>query len=893
MKTLGISLWILASLAQSLTVSVLKMSTSFTPGNHHVIIFKVTNSSDKAIKANFELQLPQGWSQVTKPFVNSIPGNKTVRLIYTVALHAKVKNGKSSISLIGKSQNTEIINTQVEVMVEELHDLSISLVERPTFVLSEKEFSCVYRVTNKGNVNEPLLISSRIGYVADNAKIILPIDSSILVTVFQKTQKIAYQPQTVVNDLIVFLEKLDTQHIKNTLLLGYPATSASSNLYRGNYLIESSLGHNTFNLNDTKVEVFQFNVSGKGFLDLEKKKKLDFTLRGTDKPTSTRFETYNRYSVTYSDNYNELTVGDFNLNISRLMNNLRIGRGVDYHFNKGRVKVNAFYNTLLFYSAVKNQYGASIGYESKDNVFSLKLNSLYRNYQADSANSFTTSLEANYIKKNLTLKSEYALSRKNNGWGMGYYFLGDYRKNKWAVSTNVMLTTENLEGFYSDGLLATSFVNYKIHKKILLSVAANYNYITPKFDQINVQAAPFSQNYFASATFVQSSILSHKLGIGKRSNIDRGANQKFDYSENLVQHNVLLKTRAINWQVTSSYSKTENKLIQDNNRFGNSFQSILNGRVRVKKNLRMGLTVDYSNTNRYSERNEEYLFYGGNISYSFKRKFNFSLSYRNNYPLEEQYKINSLFSTNLSYTINSNHSLMVSGRTSNPLENETVDDYFFSVRYNVKVNVPTFKNRNLGHLKGKITAGIHTNCEGIVLLMNGMTAITNKKGEFEFHNLPATHYQFVVEVTSLPDGLILAEDLPQTIVIFPKRTVEISLSLIKPASISGGIQFETNKQIQSKEFKTQFSNVIIKLTKDSVSVYTLVDRKRNFIFSQLKPGIYQVSIVTKDLEKAYDFPIKEIEVELKEGEEAKVELSMKERSRRMNFSSKKIKLSTN
>lgn len=893
MKLLSLSIILVAFISQSISIDILKIPEFFTSGKHHVVIFNVTNKTSETVKPKFKLEIPEGWGVVTKPFVTSIKGNKSVRLIYTLSLDSKVKPGEAKITLVVTQNNQEPARKEIKVRVAEIHKIKIAVQSKPDYVLAEKEFSCTYSLTNYGNVREQIKLSSREGFLKDNIAISVPVDSTIIVEVFQKSKEILNKPQTIVNDVIVYLVTQDTNLTKNTTLLGYPSVSGAGSLYQGEYLVEGGLAYNIFNVNESQLSVFQYDIKGSGFLNLDKTKLLEFSLRGTDKPKLTRFETYNKYSLRYKDKKNDLYLGDFNLGLSRLLERVRVGRGVNYYLTLGKFQVNTFYNQLLFFPTIKDQLGGSVQFKTKEEEFLVKLNAIRRNYADGTGSSFATSVESVFRRKKMTIKGEYGMSSKDNELGMGSHFDGVYRGTKLQLAGSFLYATAGFEGYYSDGLSVSSAVNYRFNKSFVVSASTSYNYITPKQDQIYIRVAPFYQNYFLSTTYYQTKKLSHRLSTGFRSNNDRSLLQKFDYEEQVMKYAMNYKLNYFSLKLDNAYSKTRNRLAGEQEQLSNSIQSALSLGGRINKNFKFGLSADYSNTNRYSQENKSYLFYGASVSYTYKKKIQLGVNYRNNAPLEEQYKESSLFSANISYQINKNHNIVLAGRSGNPRNNEMQNDYFYSAKYNVRIHVPTHKNRNVGHVKGIIKTEKLGGVEGIVLYLNGITAITNKKGEFEFNNLPPEKYFLTIETSSLKSDLICLEKLPKEIMVFAKKTIELELEFITPARIKGKVTYKKVKQFQSKEFKNERPNVIVKLTSGDLVFYTIIDQQGKFQFSQLKPGNYKVEIVTKGMERNFTFPIKNKTIEVKSGEQEEVELVMKDRSRKMNFSSKKIKLKSN
>ena len=104
--------------------------------------------------------------------------------------------------------------------------------------------------------------------------------------------------------------------------------------------------------------------------------------------------------------------------------------------------------------------------------------------------------------------------------------------------------------------------------------------------------------------------------------------------------------------------------------------------------------------------------------------------------------------------------------------------------------------------------------------------------------------------------------------------------------------YKQTNQIQSEEFKLKRPNLILKLHNNNDTFYTMTNDKGIYSFSEVKPGNWEVRIITKGLEKKFDFPKKVKHLKLVSGENVTVNFLMKVISRKINISKKKFKLKT-
>jgi hypothetical protein len=52
-----------------IAIHFLKLPEAFTPGTHHVLALKLTNSHSDAVATSLHFQVPKGWYVLTQPMV--------------------------------------------------------------------------------------------------------------------------------------------------------------------------------------------------------------------------------------------------------------------------------------------------------------------------------------------------------------------------------------------------------------------------------------------------------------------------------------------------------------------------------------------------------------------------------------------------------------------------------------------------------------------------------------------------------------------------------------------------------------------------------------------------------------------------------------------------------
>lgn len=873
-------------IVNTIEISVIKMPKEFTPGKPHVILFTIENKSDESINPKVNLKLPVGWVAITQPTIGKIEAGQTTRLLYTISVPNNTASGTDTVTIEVVEATKILAEKKIEVSIKEIHNIELVTLKKPNYLRDGKDFTCEYLLTNKGNIDEEVQLISKKGIILSNTSLFIKKDSTAIVKVNQKIPLLS-QPQIIVNDVSVYIHKADTTYTKNVPITVYPNQSKRQDIHKY-YPIEANLTYNTIENSVEKLNVLQYDFHGKGFVDRAEKHSLEIIAKGTDKSNLERFETIDRHLLIYKYQSAKVFLGDFTIGVSRLLEKVRLGRGVIYEQQIGKFNISTFYNKLLFFPEIKDQIGNTITFQPNKR-YSFKINNLQRNYMDKNNNSFASSLVGNYSNNNLFFKTEYAISSQNNTKGYGTFVNLLYKKQKMQLSGDFVYTSADFEGYYNNSLFAFGGVNLQLNSLFSWSSNVYYSSINPKEDLINFQPSPFFQSYSSSLRFSKNKNQNHKLTILYRNNQDRSILEKFNYKEKTLKYGYEYKKMFFDMQFSAAFSTTENILATTGSKKGISFQSTLSANYSPFKLLKFGASIDYSKTNRYSNQSNEYLFYSAYLNYTTSEKVQLNFSYKNNLPLEESYKTNSFFNLELKYKINAKNALYLASRYSKPAGLDE-KNFFLSLKYTIALDIPLYKNKNLGNLYGKIETLNPKDREGVIVNLNNLTSVTDENGVFKFKDLLPQDYYLTLDQSSYNDKLISEQQLPLKTVISSRKTDTINITLITPIKIKGTINYKKAEQIQSKEFSNKMPNLILKLENGKDVLYTIINEKGEYVFSEIIPGNWTLSIVKKGLEQKFVFPESTKKLVLESGQDLTIDFTIEDKVRKMNFSEKKINL---
>jgi hypothetical protein len=242
-------------------------------------------------------------------------------------------------------------------------------------------------------------------------------------------------------------------------------------------------------------------------------------------------------------------------------------------------------------------------------------------------------------------------------------------------------------------------------------------------------------------------------------------------------------------------------------------------------------------------------------------------------------------------------------RTSWPIASSQPANYWITLRIDRRFNwgeAPTFQGRAYGQVlggAGKIEGLIFAdqNLNGVydpgekvfpgltIQLEDGSYQVTNYQGRYLFPRVPEGLHTVSLDLKQIPAEFYLLSPERQTVVVEKRKVIGLNFALIEGGTIGGKIFQDTNKNGLFDGEDQPLKDVLVwlkpvareglspaleKLRAETLNTYT--DEKGNFIFENILPGPYELSIdeetLPKGIKQLTELPLK---VELKPGQQIK------------------------
>ncbi|SOE22179.1 hypothetical protein SAMN06298216_2629 [Spirosomataceae bacterium TFI 002] len=872
--------------AQELFLSnEIEKSLKFLPSDKKAIFYNIIGTNRDFSETDLEIKLPEGWKLLTATTIDNLLLGEHKEPFFTFQVSDRAKSGNHVIYILLKEKGEVVSTFQIETTVKEVRSIEVIALERPTFVEEKPVESIKYLVRNNGNTEEKVLLSSG-GKIVGDADIVLLAGQSRQVVVAYNLPIGLGSITKVSFDLGASIRN-ELKPFGLTFSVPYLTTNTKKSDPYHRFPIQVGILSNSLWSSLEKVSAFQFDIRGRGFLDLNKKHELTFIAKGPDRFNLPRFGNIDQYFVSYKSDIGRIAVGGNSFNVSQLIEANRFAKGIEIGKKIGKWDVSAIYERPRFFNDIKSGAGIKSEYRIdgekilKLNVFNKKHN---YNSQWLSTNFASAGLAIN--KQKLQLESEASLSVTNNKVSTGVFNNFYLNLDKLKVSSNFIYAGKEFHGYYNNSIFAYNDISYKLAPKLQVSAFQSLSQINPSLDTFYYLVAPYSHNNGVELAFKPSSKHTFRVNVNKGGREDRMEVKKYHYKEDLFRYFYRGDFSKFSIRFDGDFGKVENLLeVADERKKTNQIRNKLNLIYKPVNNINIGGFGEYLETTRFSTTTNQskFLFYGVQSNVSLKNNLDMSLFYRNSYAPDELFQNQSFFDFSTSYRVKQHEFSIVSSYAFTP-QPVAEKNLFVSLKYTLHINAPLKKKKNLGHLNGRVL-GIQKS--GVVLNLNGEKVMTDSTGKFAFYDLEPGRYMVGVNKSSLDFGNIVSGDGPLFVNVEANTTAGMNLKVVKSGSVQGKV-IAYDKEEDATEY---LPNIIVEIFNKDFSRLTSTNKFGEFVFSEIEEGDYDIRIKSVDLGKKYKIENPSAKLIVEQGKEALFTFLLEPKKRKIQFQKETIILS--
>ncbi|MCX8533654.1 COG1470 family protein [Chryseobacterium luquanense] len=878
---------------------------SLQPGTSTSISFTIENKTSET--KIFILRVETSNNQIVpilKDGEMKVLPDESKSYIVPLKIATETPQGEYSVILYGTEKSTnEKFNQTLDFFVLGSRKLSLTALESPEFVKAGEKIKSTFLLKNNGNIAEDLILESKNAVVNEGASLMLAPGEGKIITITKNTQsdlgKNEYQNlnltvyskdrpeenQTVYSNVKI----ISVKPIEDDIFHRFPVSASVSFIgmkNRGKY-----------------DDGFQGEIYGKGSLDQENKNLLEFHAVSKNPVEFNSFTQYEEYFVNYKRENLFIHLGDKNYSSSFLTEYARYGRGAEIRFDFNKISFGGFYNHPRFFRDIKDAFNVysklKIAKESE-----ITAGYLYKIPRTEDANfSFTNlRLDSNAhlpylagkfkLNKNLEIAGETSYSKTNTTDGTAFMLqtIASYEKLK--GNAMYMRASPKYAGYFNNTSTFNGNLQYQMSKRIHLT--ANYVHDAKNFQRDTLfLAAPYRKFLQYGIQYKYSKNGNLMLYNGSQRYEDRLMPREFDYNERFFKLSIDHQIGIFQLNIEGQLGKTDNYLTGFSG--NSSFYTANIGFVKFKTSF--NLYGSYALTSRYQLQNQKQFYYGARVLSRFSDNTYFSLFYQNNYMPEDYYTDRNLFELLFHQQIFQKHEFDVSARYNLQRGELGNKDFVFSLRYTLKMNIPTQKVAEYTTLSGSIKNLGVKKISGIRLILGNHLSITDRNGNFIFKNVNPGDYILEIDRSTTEINDITDRNVPASLLLTDKENI-FNFGLTSAAKIDGKIYYteQENKlsfaQLPQKGKKKR-ENLIIEATNGNQTFRKMAIIGESFDFTYLRPGDWKVKVYRNGLDKKYKIPIDQFEFNLKSDETKNIIINVIKQSSEIKYQQETIKVSYN
>lgn len=834
------------------------------PREVDTVFVRITNFGP-AREFDAKINMPQGWQLITPSFPFQLEKGKAINRMLSFVVSQETLAGMYEIEYIVTSEDRPIAGATFDVRVLPVVGLQVRLTRAPRFVVAGEKYEAEFLVTNQGNAVAlvDLKVKSGQNYPAkmELKQLSLEPGESRKVAVLVKTDKKIRDKVSHNLNLTAKIEGKISQ-TANSQVTVFPRQSGVEEHF---FKIPAQivlLG--AINEAELKPETLfgQVEFSGEGFLSERKERKVNFLFRGPNRRQGFAFGLREEYRFSYETKDLFVGLGDRTYELSPLLEPYGYGRGGEVDIALAGLRWRAFYRKSWWQK--KDHLGVSVSYPVIEGAGRISLNGFYPGDKEKNSCSIYVLLPWEH----LNVETEYALGRYG---GRAFYLkaLGAYK----GITTRVGITEADAEfpGYYRDRYSRS--VSLTLPLVYGLRANASYN------DQKQKQLDSWNQ-YFQTGLNYRMPFVGTSLSLNYNERHREGFLVKGRTKEQGIRTTLSQSFRYGSCYLSADFSKADHQS-QDIQRYRAS--------IYLRPIQSVGCSGWFQTDNGYayytdvSERRDSA---GLNVWLRLfdKTFFDVNLQRSKSSGLLKRELVNARLKQALPYG-----NIVFEGRAIRR-ENEfsgqeiEVEGLF---QYTFPFGIPVSR-KNTAVLKGKILD--FRNGQGIpnvIVRVSRATVITDEKGGFIFHLSPGKYYLTL-------EGLVnkvTIQDVPMEVVLEAEEEIEIDIEVTDSAKLEGEVRIyapkgEVNPSVIAADGKVKergLSNLLIEITSGKRVHRRLTDNNGQFVFRDLLPGKWLLTVYEDNLPRLYYLEKKLFALEVKSAQENRISVRVLPKLRKIKF----------
>jgi hypothetical protein len=872
-------------------LQLVKEHSSISPGAHATLFFDLNSSLSS--EAKHQLVLPLNWKILSEKIFERTEGK---RYMFTISTPKETLSGEYPIRFsvrIGE----EYLASNATLTVKEHFQLEMEPLDLKEWVKEGDTLITPFLIQNLGNTTEKVLLHSSKGEVLNSRDtLFLAPNSSSEILVRQYVPYSERSSWMVPADLTAEIEGRKPVYSVVSIPV-YSNNSKKADPYL-RLPIQAGLEYLNSTFGEQRFNSVQFNISGNGYLDFDRKHHVNFLFRGPNNIHLPQLGSYDQYSLSYENQKNKIEAGDYLLRFGQLLEFGRFGRGLKFEQRIGEDRWLAFIQNARFIKSQKESFG--LGYTKVlkgGNELSLRYMSKNLVQGEKSFWSNLIGISGKFEYKGLESFTEASLGNANGKIDGAIYNRLSYSLGKLRLRNEFIQAGKNYYGYYTNSRFLLNSVNYQFNSQLSAGVNTNNSNINPSLDLNVFATSPLSKVKMAYLSYMPNQKNQFFFNLTQQEREDRQIPASYHFKESFW--NLTYSHNSSRFTLTTSgrMGYVNNLLAEDFAERTASYNTSVAPEFGITSWFWLGGYFEYLHTSKFSQQNElqNLIYFGGNVRLNLNNIISLNGMYRNNYTPDQLYQSRRFTNGSLVFDFKKHQLSVLAGKTYIPVSfSESRFSTFFSMKYVFRIDAPVAKNKNIGHLKGRLI-GLNDDLrqKGVLLQLGPYKVLSDGSGAFEFNNVLPEKYILSIPSTFELEGVKTVSNGPLLVDIKADTTMIFDVELVKTGSVKGEIAYRLQEKYNFDESEKGDDILILaKLSNGEEEFVTRVNRRNTFNFGEVKPGDWTLEVYMPGAQTEYEIPnnIVKIKVEPDKTETASFTLNMVQR--KVRFTGQEFKLSS-
>ncbi len=837
--------------------------------------FFVSNEGDRVVDVGERLDLPDGWTPITSaPSFKLAPGETQLRVLGFYVPLAMAAGSYSLAYEAAAGDGSARGRAEARVIVLPVAGLLIAERDVPDRVIAGETLRSRFTIANHGNLPATILVRAR---------------SSESFPVRPDTTRFRVEAGAS-RDVEIEVEtppRMDrtTEHVLKVEAVsrasdGEEVTARSTTFQTVIALARG--GYDPYHRVPCRLSIgyaggeggagTQVEYSGHGRLTDSGTSEVDFLLRGPNVRDESAFGLRDEYRLKLSGETYRLRAGDVAYNLSSLTVRHRYGRGVGGELEAGRWTLGGWRSRSVWGEPRIDDSAAYVRYRRTERV-AMGINYLRKHYGGPSDVLSVTAEVQPLPSVNVDL--EYA--RNLEGVGGSHRA---YRARLRGTTGDVRYFAERIRG-------GEDYVG--LHRHEVQTVAS---VSLPVFLGLRIHGLhrDYEEGRDRMADYVSwtrervsSAGLKRALPFGIRATADwrdvarRGqtGSTLYDYETQTIRVGLerahpmfstwgFIETGVLDNRIESSeYSAT---------RYGFRVSCRLGSRCRASGHFQSALPGSGDPTMRNDVAGVHLTFRPIDdleLDAGFQRK---------GYSAEDDADVEEL-TTGGRYTLPSGH--CISGRLRWTRRSDDDGQAVFRVAYDIPVGMRASRKKTSGSLAGTVFDAedpAHPGLEGVVLILDGVAAITDRRGRFSFPEIEPGDYYLMIDRASIGLRRVATAALPLRVAVAGGRQQSVDLGVAAPGRIDGSVVLDDSSGAPVVDRETAAAHVSsrlpVKLVGEEETLRCATDARGRFSFEDVRPGRWILKIGSQGVPPLHELKQSTFFVEVVPGATSRVSATM-------------------